>query len=156
MVLPISHRAGIERRADAVEPYLVYRGERSIASHQAEDYHHLDSDNDTDIICVYPGGRVRRDVKNIITHARIDESVEEIDDYALFECPRLLDVEFHDGIEKVGIWAFSDSPLLRGINLPGVRIIDECAFVVVWQCLMLHSVTSWKQSDAAHSGTVPL
>eukprot|EP00984_Skeletonema_dohrnii_P014919 scaffold6374_cov100-Skeletonema_dohrnii-CCMP3373.AAC.4 len=41
-----------------------------------------------------------------ITHARIDESVTEIDHQAFVRCHRLLDINFHDGIGRVNIRAF--------------------------------------------------
>jgi hypothetical protein len=82
---------------------------------------------DVDIF-VYMGGRVPEHFRDYITHARVEESVGAIDVLAFMNCPRLLHVEFHDGVDRVERRAFSDSPLLRGINLTGVTIIGEDAF----------------------------
>ena len=86
----------------------------------------LQIDRDNDIIFVYiGGGRVPEHLREIITHARIDKSVREIDNNAFDGCPRLLDVEGHDGVERVGTNAFYICPLLRRVNLPCVKVIDE-------------------------------
>jgi len=37
-------------------------------------------------------------------------------------------VEFHDGVERIGEWAFCGCPLLSQIKLPGVRLIIAGAF----------------------------
>ena len=69
-------------------------------------------------------------LKNIITHAIIDKSVREIDDEAFVNCPRLLDVEGHDGVERVGRFTFRHCPMLRRVNLPCVRFIEEEALMI--------------------------
>jgi hypothetical protein len=65
-----------------------------------------------------------------VTRVRIgiDESVKEIIEYAFYGKNKLLEVETHDGITKVGREAFAFCTFLRGIKLPGVRIIERLAF----------------------------
>ena len=74
------------------------------------------------------GGRVPEHFRAHITRARVHKSVTAIDDNAFRNCPRLLDVEGHDGVEGVGANAFYNCPSLRWVQLPGVKIIDENAF----------------------------
>ena len=83
---------------------------------------------DGDDIFVYTGGRVPPNLSRTITHARIDESVKEIDVRAFFNCRRLRFVEIHEGVTKIGKQSFKRCPSLRRIKLPGVRIIDMEAF----------------------------
>ena len=73
----------------------------------------------------YTGGRAPQHVVNVI----IDESVKEIDDEAFFNNRNLRSVEFHDGVERIGEWAFCGCPLLSQIKLPGVRLIIAGAFL---------------------------
>ena len=84
---------------------------------------HAVDDFDGDIF-IYRGGRVPLH----ITHARIDESVDEIEDYAFDGCGNLLTVDTHDGIRKVGKFAFSGCKSLRRINLKSAVEIDGWAF----------------------------
>ena len=75
-------------------------------------------------IFVYRGGQVPQHV----THVRIDESVEEIEDLAFEDCEHLMKVDTHDGIRKVGKWAFLRCNRLRSIDLRSVDEICEGAF----------------------------
>src|SRR5210317_2060205 len=77
-----------------------------------------------DDIFVYTGGRAPEHVVNAI----IDESVEEIDEDAFYDNPNLRSVVCHDGLLKVGKWAFGNCRSLQRIKMPGVKIIEECAF----------------------------
>jgi hypothetical protein len=72
----------------------------------------------------YTGGRAPQHVINVI----IDKSVKEIDDEAFFNNPNLRSVEFHDGVERIGKWAFCECPLLSQIKLSGVKLIEQGAF----------------------------
>ena len=64
-----------------------------------------------------------------ITHARIDESVNEIeDDEAFARCEHLVQVDTHDGIRRVGRWAFLLCKSLRRINLKSAVEISCVAF----------------------------
>jgi hypothetical protein len=84
---------------------------------------HADEDYDGDIF-IYRGGRAPRH----ITHARIDESVDEIEDHAFKDCWNLVQADAHDGIRKIGKLAFYNCARLRRINLNLVIEIDEYAF----------------------------
>jgi len=79
-------------------------------------------------IFVYTGGRVPQHLREIITHARIDESVTTIEEGAFADCFSLLYVDFHSGVDIVELCAFYMCYSLRRINLPGVRIIEDHAF----------------------------
>ena len=81
-------------------------------------------DGDGDDIFVYRGGRAPQH----ITHTRIDKSIDEIDDYAFWNCKQLLQVDTHDGIRKVGIKAFQECKSLRRMNLKSAVEIEEYAF----------------------------
>ena len=77
-----------------------------------------------DVVFVYSGGRAPQHV----THVRIDESVEVIEENAFRDCEHLVQVETHDGIRRVGNWAFYNCKLLRQINLKSVVEIGRSAF----------------------------
>ena len=84
---------------------------------------HAEDDFDGDIF-IYRGGRAPLH----ITHALINESVLEIEDNAFNHCPRLVQVDTHDGIRRIGRFAFSNCDSLPRINLKSVVEIDDYAF----------------------------
>ncbi len=75
---------------------------------------------------MYRGGRAPQHV----THVLIDKSVDEIEDDAFKNCQRLVKVETHDGIRKVGKNAFYRCTSLPKINLKSAIEIGEEAFCV--------------------------
>ena len=87
-----------------------------------------------DDVFIYRGGRR---TPQHITHARIDESVDEIEGGAFICCRNLLTVDTHDGIRRVGKDAFSWCESLRRINLKSAVEIDHNAF---YKCENLESV----------------
>ncbi len=89
--------------------------------------HHAADDGGNDIY-VYTGGQVPRHLKNIITHARIDESITKVDDDAFLNCLYLHSVDFHARVERIGKDTFRNCPRLRNIKLPGAKEIDTGAF----------------------------
>ena len=94
--------------------------------------HVVDDDFDGDIF-IYRGGRAPQHV----THARIDKSLDEIEDHAFNGCRNLVKVDAHDGIRRVGKNAFFNCRSLPRINLKSVVEIDEGAFD---RCKSLESV----------------
>eukprot|EP00985_Skeletonema_marinoi_P030810 scaffold34010_cov115-Skeletonema_marinoi.AAC.1 len=94
---------------------------------------HADEEDEGVNVFVYMGGRAPQHV----THVRIDESVEAIEENAFNGCEHLVQVETHDGIRKVGLWAFYNCRLLRQINLKSVAEISMMAF---YECENLESV----------------
>eukprot|EP00984_Skeletonema_dohrnii_P005425 scaffold1907_cov73-Skeletonema_dohrnii-CCMP3373.AAC.16 len=80
-----------------------------------------------DEIFVYMGGD--QEVPRDVVRVRIDKSVKIIPTRAFQGCRRLIDVDFHDGIEKIEAEAFHGCTSLRGaIKLLGVKIIEGGAF----------------------------
>ncbi len=75
-------------------------------------------------IYVYRGGHAPQHV----THVIIDKSVDEIEARAFFNCKRLVKVETHDGIRKIGKFAFDRCTLLSRIDLKSVVEICASAF----------------------------
>jgi hypothetical protein len=75
-------------------------------------------------IYIYRGGRAPRDVTNV----RIHKSIFAIDDEAFLNCRQLEYVECHKELIKVGKHSFDGCWSLRGIELPGVTIIEDWAF----------------------------
>ena len=70
-------------------------------------------------IYTYRGGRAPQH----ITHAIIDSSVYDIEDSAFSRCKNLLTVDTHDGLRRIGPYAFYGCKSLRRINLkPAVEI----------------------------------
>ena len=83
---------------------------------------HADDNYDGDIY-IYRGGRVPRHV----THALIDESADEIEEEAFQFC-NVVQVDTHDGLRKVGRYAFGGCKSLRRINLKSAVDIISGAF----------------------------
>jgi hypothetical protein len=75
---------------------------------------------------VYLGGQ--QFVPFDVTHVIIDKSVKIIPERAFFRRTSLVSVETHDGIEKIGKYAFLICTSLRGIKLPGIKEIETDAF----------------------------
>eukprot|EP00985_Skeletonema_marinoi_P008115 scaffold3618_cov121-Skeletonema_marinoi.AAC.3 len=75
-------------------------------------------------VFVYRGGRAPWNV----THVRIDKSVEVIVDFAFEYCARLVQVDTHDRIRKVGMSAFYGCRSLRSIDLRSAVEICSMAF----------------------------
>ena len=88
-----------------------------MADHAEDDF--FDGD-----IFIYRGGRAPRHV----THALIDESVDEIEEEAFADCENLLQVDTHDGIRRIRTCAFSWCTSLRRINLKSAFEIEDWAF----------------------------
>ena len=84
---------------------------------------HADDGGDGDIF-IYRGGRAPQHV----THARIDRSIEEIEENAFLRCERLVQVDTHDGLKKIRKGAFFRCYPLGWINLKSVVEIEEDAF----------------------------
>ena len=84
---------------------------------------HADDDGDGDIF-IYRGGRAPQH----ITRARIDESIDEIEEDAFKDCERLMYVDTHNGIRRIGRAAFHNCRSLRWIYLRSVIEFDYRAF----------------------------
>ena len=95
-----------------------------MANEADEDYDYYYCFEDDGDIFIYRGGRAPRHVK----HVRIDKSVLEIDDLAFWNCGYLVQVETHDGIRKVGKYAFYNCTSLGRLNLRSVVEIGNGAF----------------------------
>ena len=89
-----------------------------MADHAADD-NFFDGD-----IFIYRGGRAPQH----ITHVLIDNSVNEVEEEAFRDCKHLAQVETHDGVRKIGKWAFFKCESLRQINLKSAVEIEEMAF----------------------------
>ena len=63
-----------------------------------------------------------------ITHVRIDESVEVIEGHAFDGCENLVYVETHNGLRKIGEYAFCCGENLPRLGIKSVIEIDEAAF----------------------------
>jgi len=79
-----------------------------------------------DDIFIYMGGD--QVVPNNVRRVRIDKSVKIIPRSAFFHCQRLIDVEFHDGIDRIEQRAFNNCISLKSVKLLGVKIIGDGAF----------------------------
>ena len=94
---------------------------------------HADDFFDGDIF-IYRGGRAPQHV----THVLIDKSVDvEIEDWAFDSRENLVQVETHNSIRKIGIYAFCGCISLPKINLKSVVEIEKYAFC---RCVNLESI----------------
>ena len=114
----------------------VHSSECGVALTTAADYSimadHADEDYDGDIF-IYRGGRAPLHV----THVRIDDSVDEIEEAAFRYCQHLVQVDTHDGLRIIGARALLNCNSLRRINLKSAVEIRHHAF---YFCLDLESV----------------
>jgi len=94
-----------------------------------------DNNGNNDDVFVYMGGD--QEVPEDVTHVRVHKSVKIITRCAFNHCRNLVSIEMHDGVENIGAMAFYRCTTLRGIKLPGVRVIDNNAFIV---CLALEDL----------------
>jgi hypothetical protein len=53
-----------------------------------------------------------------VTHVKVDPSVKEIHDEAFHDCVSLVEVDFSEGLERIGEAAFTQCPNLQHINKP--------------------------------------
>ena len=95
--------------------------------------HAEDGDDDGDVF-IYRGGRR---APQHVSHARIDDSVDEIEGNAFDRCRNLLMVDTHDRIREIRIDAFRDCTSLRHLNLKSAVEIGSNAF---FRCKNLESV----------------
>ncbi|KAK1742627.1 hypothetical protein QTG54_006224, partial [Skeletonema marinoi] len=77
-------------------------------------------------VFVYTGGD--QVVPDDVRRVRIAKSVKIIPANAFDRREHLIDVEFHDGIERIEEWAFNCCYSLRSVKLLGVKIIGTAAF----------------------------
>jgi hypothetical protein len=84
-----------------------------------------DGGGNGDDVFIYMGDDQR--VPEDVTHVRVHKSVKTIRG-AFNECIHLVSIEMHDGVEIIEWWAFYNCTSLRGIKLPGVRVIGKMAF----------------------------
>eukprot|EP00984_Skeletonema_dohrnii_P007072 scaffold2531_cov126-Skeletonema_dohrnii-CCMP3373.AAC.3 len=83
--------------------------------------------HDDDEIFVYMGGD--QEVPNDVVRVRIDKSIKIIPRRAFDGLESLIDVEFHDGIERIEAEAsYGCTGLVGRIRLLGVKIVGEGAF----------------------------
>ncbi len=87
------------------------------------------------VVFVYMGGD--QEVPTDVTHVRVHKSVKIITANLFQNCYHLMSIEMHDGVEIIKEYAFSHCCSLRGIKLPGVRVIEKGVF---YQCNALADV----------------
>ena len=105
------------------------------------------ADNAEGDIFVYKGGRAPLHV----THVLIDKSVDEIEEEAFRDCERLLQVETHDGIRKVGKRAFYNCKLLGQINL---RSAVEIGYAAFYGCVSMADVEFGDELETIRTGAL--
>jgi hypothetical protein len=81
-----------------------------------------------DIIIRYIFTGERALVPRNATHVTVHESVTVIPRLAFRWHPNIVEFKCHDGVEKVERAAFSNCPSLRRVKIPGVIIVEWCAF----------------------------
>jgi hypothetical protein len=79
------------------------------------------------------------DIPLDVTHVKVDPSVKEIHVRAFISCLSLVEVEFSEGLERIGNHAFYDCGNLKHMNkLPStLKEIGDYAF---WSCGSLDSI----------------
>ncbi|KAK1737814.1 hypothetical protein QTG54_011586 [Skeletonema marinoi] len=95
---------------------------------------------DNHITYTYRGGE-RHDIPHDATHIIIAKSVLVILAETFRRRPKIKEVEFHDKIEKVEEGAFAFCPSLIRVIMPGVKIVEGCAF---YECDALTDVECGK------------
>ena len=78
---------------------------------------------------LYEGGRVAEDRRSELTRVRIGAHVSRIEDGAFQGCINLIDVQLNEGLQTVGVGAFSGCTALRIVNMPStVTKLGDKAF----------------------------
>jgi hypothetical protein len=92
----------------------------------------------SNVLFIYRG-EARDEIPRDVTHVRVDPSVEEIYDNAFEDCWSLVEVEFSEGLERIGSHAFYNCQNLKNINkLPStLKEIGDHAFA---RCASLDSI----------------
>ena len=62
------------------------------------------------------------------THIIVGEDVTFVRARAFYEHPNIVEVICHDKVEKIERFAFAYCPNLRRVIMPGVKIVEGCAF----------------------------
>ena len=84
------------------------------------------ANNQVDYIYMGEDGEV---VPEYATHVTVDKSVKVIPERAFYWHRHIEEFQCHDGVEKVEVEAFCYCPSLRLVKMPGVKIVEESAFV---------------------------
>eukprot|EP00984_Skeletonema_dohrnii_P021466 scaffold10729_cov91-Skeletonema_dohrnii-CCMP3373.AAC.9 len=82
-----------------------------------------------------------RRVPHDVTHVTVDQSVRVIRRRAFYEHPNIVEVICHVNVKKVGEGAFNNCPSLRRLIMPGVEVVEQCAFT---ECVVLTDVECGK------------
>jgi len=98
--------------------------------------------NNNDNVFIYMGGD--QEVPRDVTHAVVDRSVDTISAWAFGNRRQLASIEMHDGVKLIEDGAFEFCSSLKGIKLPGVRVIEQCAF---FHCEALEEVEFGNQLE---------
>eukprot|EP00573_Skeletonema_grethae_P006891 CAMPEP_0201710248 /NCGR_PEP_ID=MMETSP0578-20130828/58528_1 /ASSEMBLY_ACC=CAM_ASM_000663 /TAXON_ID=267565 /ORGANISM="Skeletonema grethea, Strain CCMP 1804" /LENGTH=386 /DNA_ID=CAMNT_0048199273 /DNA_START=126 /DNA_END=1283 /DNA_ORIENTATION=+ len=75
------------------------------------------------------------------THIAVREDVTNIRSRAFFEHRNIIEVIFHEGVEKIEHRAFEGCQRLRQVIMPGVKVVEQIAF---FGCLALTDVECGK------------
>ncbi len=79
-----------------------------------------------------------------IVHVTFGAQIEEIGDYAFWNCAQLEDVSFPDGLRIIGVGAFSRCASLTGLQFgPALETLDQEAF---WGCTSLRGAVVFPAS----------
>jgi hypothetical protein len=87
---------------------------------------------------------------------KVDPSVKEIHDFAFLECALLIEVEFSEGLEVIGIQAFWNCTNLKYVNkLPStLKEIHDFAFSNCESLVKVEFPRDWNELAIGHSTTV--
>ena len=96
-------------------------------------------------------GRDGEVIPQLVTHVLIAKALKFVRARAFYEHPNIQEVICHDGVEKIEKEAFYICPSLRRVIMPGVKVIEERAFLLSVQHLLILSAANWKSLDNRHS-----
>ena len=77
---------------------------------------------------IFTGSRDVGRVPLHVTHVRIAKALKFVPARAFWGHPNIEEVICHDGVERVNEFAFYNSPFLRRVIMPGVKVLEQCAF----------------------------
>ena len=69
-------------------------------------------------------------VPDHVTHVRIDRALKFVPARSFLVHPNIEEVICHDGVAKIEEEAFKGCPSLRRVIMPGVAVLEKCAFCV--------------------------
>jgi hypothetical protein len=126
----LPHHASVLAHLLAQTKMIFKRGQKAKSHNETATMTSDESDSEeSDDVFIY-NKSTKNEIPVYVTHVKVDPSVKEIHDYAFENCHSLVEVEFSEGLQVIGLMAFYKCQDLKLINkLPStLKEIGDLAF----------------------------